>query len=121
MGHTLWCVTVFVFIAYLMTLFFIMSDLVRDRKLHGWVKALWLVFIIFLPFLTALVYLIVRGGGMGERATKRADDTREVTAAYIRGVTGGAAADIAQAKQLLDDGASTAEEYAILKQKALQS
>ena len=57
----------FVFVAYLFVLFYILTDLFRDRELSGWCKALWIIFLIFAPYLTALVYIIARGSGMSER------------------------------------------------------
>lgn len=117
-----WFLTIFVFIAYLMALFSILGDLFRDRKLNGWIKAVWLLFLMFLPFLTALVYLIARGRGMGERAEAQAKAIRSETEEYLRSVGGGASPteQIAQAKHLLDSGAITAEEYETLKRTALQ-
>jgi uncharacterized membrane protein len=115
-----WFLTAFVFIAYLMALFSIIGDLVRDRKLNGVAKAIWLLFLIFLPFLTALAYLIFRGQGMGDRAAEQAKAAQTATEDYVRSVAGtGPAAEIAQAKQLLDTGAISAEEYARLKAAAL--
>lgn len=114
-----WLFTIFVFVAYLIALFSIIGDLFRDRKLNGGFKALWLVFLIFLPFLTALAYLIFRGRGMGERAEKQASEAKSVTDNYIRSVAGGAVSEIAQAKELLDSGAITQAEFEHLKQVAL--
>ncbi len=116
-----WFLTIFVFVAYLMALFTIISDLFRDRKLNGFAKAIWFVFLIFLPFLTALVYLIARGGGMGERAAAQAQAAQSATNDYIRQVAGTATPtdEIARAKQLLDAGAISADEFASLKQAAL--
>lgn len=114
-----WLFTIFVFVAYLIALFSVISDLFRDRKLNGFFKALWLLFLIFLPFVTALAYLIFRGRGMGERAERQAHEAKSVTDDYIRSVAGGAASEIAQAKQLLDSGAITQAEYDQLKQAAL--
>ncbi|MGA4670239.1 SHOCT domain-containing protein [Propionibacteriaceae bacterium Y1923] len=112
--------TAFVFIAYLMALFSIITDLFRDRELSGLAKAVWLIFLIWMPFITAVVYLIVRGKGMGARATARADEAREATEAYVRSVAGtNPAAEIAQAKQLLDSGAITQDEFTRLKNSAL--
>lgn len=62
---------VFVFIAYLVVLFTIVLDLFRDPKLAGWAKAVWLIFLVFVPFLTALVYVIARGRGLAERERAR--------------------------------------------------
>lgn len=123
-----WFFSIFVFVAYLMALFTILIDLFRDRKLGGVAKAIWLVFLIFLPFLTALAYLIVRGGGMGDRAAQQAAAQRDATEDYIRSVAGSSsgataaspAEEIARAKQLLDAGTITADEFATLKQAALR-
>lgn len=115
-----WFLTISIFVAYLMALFSIITDLFRDRKLGGVAKAIWLLFLIFLPFLTALAYLIVRGGGMAERANAQVQQNREAAEAYVREVAGtGPAAEIASAKQLLDSGAITPEEFAKLKAAAL--
>lgn len=114
-----WFITIFVFVAYLMALFSIISDLFRDRKLNGFAKALWFIFLIFVPFLTALVYLIARGRGMGERAQAQVQEVQQAQDDYIRHVAGGSAAQIAEAKKLLDSGAITEAEYAALKAKAL--
>ena len=94
-----WFITAFVFIAYLMALFSIITDLFRDRKLNGWAKAAWFVFLIFLPFVTALVYLIARGRGMGERQAEQIREVKQAQDDYIRQVAGGPAAEIAEAKK----------------------
>ncbi|MET0672309.1 MAG: SHOCT domain-containing protein [Microbacterium pygmaeum] len=119
-----WFLWMFVFIAYLFVLFAIISDLFRDHKLNGWFKALWIIFLLFLPFLTALVYLIARGRGMGERSQAQAKQLQAAQAEYIKSVTGGAAGtspteEIAKAKSLLDTGAITQAEFDSLKAKAL--
>lgn len=115
-----WFLTIFIFVAYLMALFSIITDLFRDRKLSGIAKAIWLLFLIFLPFLTALAYLIVRGGGMAERANAQAQQARAATDAYVREVAGtGPAGEIASAKELLDAGAITQAEFDRLKAAAL--
>jgi hypothetical protein len=112
----------FAFIAYLMALFAIIGDLFRDHKLNGWWKAVWIIFLIFAPFITALVYLIARGQGMAERSQKAVHQAQESSDAYIRTVaaTAGTPSDeIAKAKSLLDNGTINQEEYAALKAKAL--
>ena len=78
----------FAFVAYLMVLFSILSDLFRDRETSGWVKAVWIVALIFLPLLTSLIYLIARGSGMAERSWKSAEAMRQQQDAYIREVAG---------------------------------
>jgi hypothetical protein len=111
----------FFFVAYLMVLFNIIVDLFRDSELSGWWKAIWIFFLILLPAITALTYLIVRGGGMASRSRAAASDARAATDAYIRQVaTSSSPADqIASAKALLDQGAITQAEFDALKAKAL--
>jgi len=117
-----WSLTVFVFVAYLMALFSIITDLFRDRALNGFAKAVWLLFLVFLPFLTALAYLIFRGKGMGERSAQQAAVAQNATEDYVRSLAGSAATptdEIERAKRLLDAGAITDAEFASLKQAAL--
>ncbi|WP_158863090.1 SHOCT domain-containing protein [Leifsonia sp. AG29] len=110
----------FAFVAYLFALFAIISDLFRDHKLNGWWKALWIIFLIFVPFLTALVYLIARGPGMAERSQREARQVQSATDQYIRTVAQASPADeIAKAKALLDAGTISPEEFAHLKSRAL--
>lgn len=118
-----WFFWFFVFIAYLMVIFSIIGDIFRDHELNGWLKALWIIFLVFVPFLTALVYLIARGNSMAKRSAAQAMDMQQAQTEYIRQVAGSStsspADDIAKAKQLLDSGAITATEYDALKAKAL--
>ena len=110
----------FAFIAYLFALFAIIGDLFRDHKLAGWAKAIWIIFLIFVPFLTALVYLIARGRGMAERQNKEVKQAQTAADDYIRTVAGSSPSDeIAKAKGLLDAGTITQDEYNLLKAKAL--
>lgn len=112
--------SVFVLFAYLMLLFSVISDLFRDRETSGWVKAVWFLFLILLPILTALVYVIVRGKGMNQRALAQASAQKEAADTYIRGVAAvSPAQQIAEAKALLEAGTITAQEFASLKAKAL--
>jgi hypothetical protein len=117
-----WFLWAFVFIAYLMALFAIIGDLFRDHTLNGWWKAVWVIFLIFLPFLTALVYLIARGKGMAERSQQEAKQYQAATDAYIRQTVSSGASpsdEIAKAKALLDAGTISQAEYDQLKAKAL--
>jgi len=111
----------FAFVAYLMVMFSILSDLFRDRDTSGIVKAVWVVALIFLPFLTSLLYLIIRGRGMAERAARSAELARQEQDAYIRHVAGKPTPvdQIAQARAMLDSGAISQSEYDALKTKAL--
>jgi hypothetical protein len=116
-------ITAFVFFAYLMMLFSIFADIFRDHELGGWGKAFWCLFIIFMPFLGALVYLIARGSGMARRSAEQARQVHEAQAEYIRSVASSPAASpadqVAQAKQLLDAGAINQQEFDAMKTKAL--
>ena len=110
----------FVLIAYLMALFSIVADLFRDHTLSGGWKAVWIIFLVFFPFVTALVYVIARGGGMAERSQRDMRQAQAATDNYIREVAGSSPADeIAKAKTLLDAGTISAEEFAHLKSQAL--
>jgi|ERR1700712_5002823 hypothetical protein len=110
----------FAFIAYLMALFSIVADLFRDHKLNGWFKAIWILFLIFVPFLTALVYLIARGKGMAERSRRNAEQAEDAAKTYIRSAAGSSPAEeIAKAKTLLDAGTITQAEFDALKARAL--
>jgi ABC-type multidrug transport system fused ATPase/permease subunit len=112
---------IFALVAYLIILFFILTDMFRDHELSGWWKAVWIVFLIFLPFLTALVYLIARGPGMQKRGMAAAQEMQEQQNAYIRQTISrkDPADQIASAKALHDQGVITDEEFAQLKSKAL--
>ncbi|MDO8122250.1 SHOCT domain-containing protein [Isoptericola sp. b490] len=111
---------VIAFIAYLWALFAVISDVFRDRELSGWWKALWLVALIVLPVLTMVVYLIARGQGMARRSAQAARADRQAAEDYLRSVAGtGPATDIARAKELLDAGAITPQEFDRLKDRAL--
>lgn len=114
-------IVIFAFIAYLIILFNILVDLFwRDHKTSGWVKAIWVIFLIVLPYLTALVYLIARGEGMAIRAREAAASAKKETDAYIREAAGRSPAqEIADAKALLDSGTITQQEFDSLKAKAL--
>lgn len=110
----------FAFIAYLFALFAIIGDLFRDHKLNGWWKAVWIIFLVFVPFLTALVYLIARGRGMAERRMEQVEQVQTETDQYIRTVASTSPAeDIARAKELLDAGTINAAEFDAIKNKAL--
>ena len=114
----------FLFI-WIVILFHILTDLFRDHTLSGGMKTLWVLFLVFLPFLAVLVYVISRGRGMAERAAARQQQAQDQFEGYVRSVatTGDAtvspADQIAQAKQLLDAGTIDQAEFDRLKAKAL--
>lgn len=110
----------FLFFAYLIILFHIVVDLFRDSELAGGYKALWLIGLVVLPFLTALVYVLARGKGMAERQRTALQRAKSDTEAYIREVAGKSPAEqIADAKALLDAGTINQVEFDRLKEKAL--
>lgn len=115
-----WFLWAFVFFTYLIALFAVIGDLFRDHKLSGWWKAVWIIFLIFVPFLTLLVYLIARGKGMQERGAAQAREYKAAQDQYIKSVaTSSPAEEIAKAKALLDSGAITQAEFDSIKTKAL--
>ncbi len=112
-----WTMILFFFwVAWISILVTIVMDLFRRHDTSGWTKALWLVCLIFLPFLGVLAYLIANGEGMGKRNVERA---QAAAGQYAPASNGGAAGEIAKAKALLDSGALTQAEFDQLKAKAL--
>lgn len=111
----------FAFVAYLMVMFAVIGDLFRDPEASGFEKAVWIIALIFLPFLTLVVYLIAKGNDMGARQARSVEQMREQQDAYIRQVASSTAPaeQIAQAKSMLDSGTITPAEYERLKEKAL--
>ena len=113
-------VSIFIFVAYLLVLFQIVVDLFRDTELSGFAKVLWIIGLIFLPVMTALVYIIARGGGMAQRQRAAFQRAKSDTDDYIKGIAGKSPAQhIAEAKALLDAGTINQEEFVKLKAKAL--
>jgi hypothetical protein len=112
----------FLFI-WILILFHVFGDLFRDHSLSGGAKTLWVLFLVFLPFLAVFVYLIARGPGMAERAAARQQRAQQEFDGYVRDVaaSGGVtpAEQIAKAKELLDAGAIDQSEFDRLKAKAL--
>ena len=110
----------FVFFAYLIVMFQVVVDLFRDSSMGGGSRVLWIIGLIVLPFLTALLYILVRGRGVTERQRSAVQQSQSDAEAYIRQVAGKSpAAQIAEAKALLDAGTITQDEYAKLKAKAM--
>ena len=125
-GDLLWSIFVFfMFVIWFWLLISIFGDLFRDHELGGGAKALWVLFILILPFLGILLYLVIRGGGMAERAMKSQQEAQKQMNQWAQqqvASSGGSAADqIAQAKSLLDSGAISQAEFDQMKSKALGS
>lgn len=113
--------SVFLFVAYIVVMFQIIADLFR-RSSSGWSKAAWVIGLLFIPILTALIYLVVHGRGMAERQQAAVRRAAADTEAYVRQIAGTSPADeIAKAKNLLEAGTITPAEYDTLKLRALQA
>ncbi len=125
LGDFMWSlVVIFFMVIYFMILFSIISDLFRSHDLNGFSKAIWVLALLFLPLVSMLIYLIVRGNSMTERAVSSAKQAQEQQVELAKSMVasgggGSSTEQISQAKQLLDSGAITAEEYDSLKKKAL--
>ncbi|UBH05348.1 membrane protein [Leucobacter sp. Psy1] len=116
-GWFLWAA---IFIGYLMALFTVLADIVRDDTLRGWAKALWVVFLIFVPFVTALIYLVARGDGMSERSAEVMRENKREADDYIRSVVHiDPASQIEKAAALLASGTISQSEYEHIKSRAL--
>jgi Phospholipase_D-nuclease N-terminal/Short C-terminal domain len=119
----LWTMIIFFcWVIWIWMMIAILTDVFRRRDIGGWGKAAWTVFLILLPFLGVLIYLIAQHQGMAERNLKQAQAQRAEFDDYVRTVSqegGGAAAEIEKAKALLDSGAITQDEFAALKAKAI--
>ena len=111
----------FLWVAWFVILIRIIGDIFRRHDIGGGGKALWLIFVIVVPFLGVLIYLIAESKGMTERSIERAQASQQQFDAYVRETasSGGAAAEIDRAKQLLDSGAITQAEFDAIKAKAL--
>jgi len=120
--ESLWSIIVaFFFVAYLILLFQIISDLLRDKALGGGIKALWILCLFVAPLISALIYVIMRGKGMALRSEMRMKESVEEAEKYIREVAGSPSPtqQIESAKALLAAGDINEAEYARLKEIAL--
>ena len=119
--NVLWDILIFfAWVIFIWIAITVLIDVFRRHDISGWTKALWTVFVIILPFLGVLVYLIAESKGMAERNMAAVQTARAETDDYIRSVAGSDPAEqIARAKELLDSGAISATEFDALKQKAL--
>jgi hypothetical protein len=119
----LWTMFIFfLWVVWFWLLFTVFIDVFRRHDIGGGKKALWLIFVIILPFLGVFIYIIVENDGMTKRNLERAQAQRTQFDDYVRETaSGGASAEIANAKKLLDEGTITQAEFDAIKQKALAS
>ena len=116
----LWTMIVFfAWVAWIWIAITCFIDIFRRHDIGGGHKALWVVFIIVIPFLGVLVYLIAQHDGIRERSVKQAQDQRSAFDSYVKQTAGGSASEIAKAKELLDAGTITQQEFDSIKAKAL--
>jgi hypothetical protein len=125
-GQVLWSLLwFFLFFVWIMLIFTIFGDIIRSDDMGGWAKAIWSIFIIFLPFLGILIYLIVRGGGMAERNVAAAKKQQAMMDDYIRtsaaGDAGSEADQLAKLADLHAAGKIDDAEYATAKAKVIGS
>ena len=116
----LWSMIIFFFwVIWIWIVVTVLVDIFRRHDIGGWAKAGLVVFVVILPWLGVLIYLIAQHDGMRERRIKEVQDQQQAFDSYVRETAGGSADQIARAKELLDNGTITQEEFAALKAKAL--
>jgi hypothetical protein len=117
----LWTMLIFFFwVIWIWIVITVLIDIFRRHDIGGFSKAAWVIFVVILPWLGVLVYLIAQHDGMQERSVQQAQAQRREFDDYVRDTAGGgSAAEIAKAKELLDSGAITQQEFEALKAKAL--
>jgi uncharacterized membrane protein YcjF (UPF0283 family) len=122
--NVLWDILIiFAWILFIWVAIVVFTDIFRRRDISGWVKAAWVVFIVVIPWIGVLIYLIFNHDGMAERSEKQSQAAQASFDEYVRSAAGkaGPASEIETAKKLLDSGAITQAEYDSLKAKALGS
>ena len=118
--HMLWTILIiFGFVIWFWLLITVFSDLFRRHDCSGGKKVLWVLFLIVAPLIGVLIYLIANGHSMAERNAQAMKAAQKQFDDHVKEVAGGSAAEIAQAKSLLDSGAITQEEFDAIKKKAL--
>ena len=111
---------IFFFVVWIWILITILTDLFRDHEISGGVKAAWVLFLVLIPFLAALIYLIARGSGMRDRAIKAQTEAKHQMDAYIREQASSSPADeLHKLNELKEKGALSAEEFEKAKAKLL--
>jgi hypothetical protein len=112
---------IFFFVIWIWILITILTDLFRDHELSGWAKAVWVLFLVFIPFLTALIYLIARGEGMRDRTIKAQADAKKHFDEYVRqqAHASSPADELHKLADLKDKGALSQDEFDQAKAKLL--
>ena len=118
--EVLWSMILFfAWIAWIWIAITCFADIFRRHDIGGWHKALWMVFIIAIPFLGVFVYLVAQHDGLRERSIKQSQDQQAAFDKYVQERAGGSATEIAKAKELLDSGTITQAEFDAIKAKAV--
>ncbi|MFN8164163.1 MAG: SHOCT domain-containing protein [Solirubrobacterales bacterium] len=119
----LWTMIIFFsWVIWIWIVIAVLTDVFRRHDIGGWTKALWTVFVIVLPFLGVLIYLIAQHDGMRERNEKQMQQQQQAMDDYVKETAGGGSAtEIAKAKELLDSGAITQAEFDAIKAKAISN
>jgi divalent metal cation (Fe/Co/Zn/Cd) transporter len=116
----LFVVEIFLFVIWIWILFTIIGDLFRDHEMSGWAKALWIIFLVFIPYISMLVYLIARGSGMRERTLKAQAEAKHHMESYVQEVAHTTPADeLHKLNDLKEKGALSADEFDKAKAKIL--
>ncbi|MEU2158365.1 MULTISPECIES: SHOCT domain-containing protein [unclassified Streptomyces] len=114
---------IFLWVLWLVILFRVILDIFRSHDMNGWIKALWLLFVLIIPFLGVLIYVIVRGDSMGKREIQHAQEQQEAFSAYVRqaakGEGGGTTDELSRLSELKAKGDLSDEEFQKAKQKLL--
>lgn len=112
--------SIFFIVIWIWILITVLIDLFRDHELSGWWKAVWVFFLVFLPVITVLIYLIARGNGMRDRAIAEQRHMREASDEYIRSVASSSPVDqLHRLDELRARGAISQEEFDRLKARVL--
>jgi hypothetical protein len=112
----------FLFIVWVWILFTIITDLFRDHDMSGWAKGLWIILLVFIPYITALVYLIINGSDMRERQLRAQAEAKHQATDYIRAAAQTSPADeLHKLHELVEKGALTEDEFDRAKRKLLPS
>lgn len=111
---------IFFFVIWIWILITVLVDLFRDHELSGWLKAVWVFFLVFLPVITVLIYLIARGDGMRHRAIEEQKQVRQASDEYIRSVAGSSPVDeLHKLDELRARGSISQDEFERLKARVL--